>query len=74
MEPHRHHSAPDSFEIRVLRQSTPATRSYWETFRLPYEPELNVTSVLQKVAAHPVTTGDQVVAPIAYDANCLEEG
>jgi succinate dehydrogenase / fumarate reductase, iron-sulfur subunit len=73
MEAHRHHSRRDSFDVRVLRQSTPATPSYWETFRLPYEPELNVTSVLQKVATHSVTTGGQVVAPIAYDANCLEE-
>ena len=61
------------FEVRILRQDQPHSASYWERFRLMYEPGLNVTSVLQRIAAHPVTTADQVVAPIAYEANCLEE-
>jgi len=60
-------------EVRILRQDQPQTASYWERFRVDYEPGLNVTSVLQRIAAHPVTTADRAVAPIAYDANCLEE-
>ncbi|HEX6964125.1 MAG TPA: succinate dehydrogenase iron-sulfur subunit [Lacipirellula sp.] len=73
MKTHPGHTMLDSFEVRILRQATPAEPGYWETFRLPYEPELNVTSVLQRIAAHPVTTDDKQVAPVAYDANCLEE-
>jgi succinate dehydrogenase / fumarate reductase, iron-sulfur subunit len=47
--------------------------SYWERFRLHYEPQLNVTSVLQTIAANPKTISGTSVAPVAYDANCLEE-
>ena len=63
----------DTFEVRVLRQDRPQDASYWERFRLDYEPGLNITSVLQKIAVRPVTTNDRHVAPVAYEANCLEE-
>jgi succinate dehydrogenase / fumarate reductase iron-sulfur subunit len=57
----------------VLRQDRPDEPSYWQSFRLAYEPSLNVTSVLQRLAANPVTASDERVAPVAYEANCLEE-
>jgi succinate dehydrogenase / fumarate reductase iron-sulfur subunit len=63
----------ETFEVRILRQDHPQAESYWERFRLENEPGLNVTGILQRIAAHPVTVGDCEVAPIAYDANCLEE-
>jgi len=65
--------APQYFEVRILRQDQPHVASYWERFRLDYEPGLNVTSVLQRIAAHPVTAAGRAVAPVAYEANCLEE-
>jgi len=34
---------------------------------------MNVTSVLQRIAALSRTASGQQVAPVAYDANCLEE-
>ena len=34
---------------------------------------MNITSVLQRVAANARTAEGQAVAPVAYDANCLEE-
>jgi succinate dehydrogenase / fumarate reductase iron-sulfur subunit len=61
------------FEVRILRQDRPQHTSYWQTFRLQYESGLNVTSVLQRIAAHPLTNDGQHVAPVTYDANCLEE-
>jgi succinate dehydrogenase / fumarate reductase iron-sulfur subunit len=42
-------------------------------FSVERESGMNVTSVLQRLAAHPRTASGQLVAPIAYDANCLEE-
>ncbi len=63
----------NQFEARVLRQDRPEDSSYWQTFRLQREPGLNVTSVLQRIAADPRTALGHDVAPIAYDANCLEE-
>ncbi len=61
------------FAVRVLRQDRPRLPSYWQTFSLDHEPEMNVTSVLQRIAALSRTASGQHVAPVAYDANCLEE-
>jgi succinate dehydrogenase / fumarate reductase iron-sulfur subunit len=65
--------AENQFEVRILRQDHPDDPSYWQTFRLNREPGMNVTSILQRIAAHPTTTSGAGVAPVAYDANCLEE-
>jgi succinate dehydrogenase / fumarate reductase, iron-sulfur subunit len=62
-----------TFEVRVLRQDTPDSPSYWERHRLEHEPDMNVTSVLQRIAAQAETIDGRKVAPVAYDANCLEE-
>jgi succinate dehydrogenase / fumarate reductase, iron-sulfur subunit len=70
---HGHKSQPDSFEVRVLRQDAPGQSSYWQRFRVPYEKDMNVISVLQRIAAMATTIDDQHVAPVAWDCNCLEE-
>ncbi len=57
----------------MLRQDTPDSPSYWERHRLELEPDMNVTSVLQRIAAQAETVDGQHVTPVAYDANCLEE-
>jgi succinate dehydrogenase / fumarate reductase, iron-sulfur subunit len=62
-----------TFEVRVLRQDSPEEASYWERHRLELEPDMNVTSVLQRIAAQAQTIDGRDVAPVAYDANCLEE-
>lgn len=70
------HIAPESaqcFDVRILRQNHPKSASYWQRFRLKREQGLNVTGVLQRIATHPRTESDEPVAPIAYEANCLEE-
>jgi succinate dehydrogenase / fumarate reductase, iron-sulfur subunit len=68
-----HASHPDSFAVRVLRQDAPNKSSYWQRFRVPYEKDMNVISVLQRIAALATTADDQHVAPVAWDCNCLEE-
>ncbi|MCO6455800.1 MAG: succinate dehydrogenase iron-sulfur subunit [Pirellulaceae bacterium] len=64
---------PDTFEVRILRQDKPGSPSYWERHRVRYEPEMNVISVLQRIAAQPKTVDGKQVAPVAWDCNCLEE-
>ena len=63
----------DSFEVRVLRQDAPGQPSYWCRYRVAYEPDMNVISVLQKIAAESTTTDGRHTAPVAWDCNCLEE-
>jgi succinate dehydrogenase / fumarate reductase, iron-sulfur subunit len=59
--------------VTIQRQDRPDAASYWQTFNVPYRPNMNVTSVLQAIAANPVTADGQKVAPINYDVACLEE-
>ena len=64
---------PRSFEVRVLRQESPDEASRWERHRVTYEPNLNVISVLQKIAAQATTAEGAATTPVAWDCNCLEE-
>lgn len=64
---------PAHIEVRILRQDAPGERSYWERHRVPYEADMNVISVLQRIAAQARTADGQPVAPVAWDCNCLEE-
>ena len=59
--------------MRILRQDAPEPPSYWERHTLELEPDMNITSVLQRIAANAHTAEGEAVAPVAYDANCLEE-
>ncbi|QDU95649.1 succinate dehydrogenase iron-sulfur subunit [Lignipirellula cremea] len=63
----------DSFEVRVLRQDGPQEPSYWERHQVAIEPDMNVISVLQRIAAKATTVDGKQVAPVAWDCNCLEE-
>lgn len=65
--------APESFDVRILRQDGPGQASYWERHRIKYEPDMNVISVLQRIAAQATTAEGKRVAPVAWDCNCLEE-
>ena len=66
-------SRPEFITVRVRRQDGPGKHPYWETHRIPYEPELNVISVLQRIAANATTADGKKVAPVAWDCGCLEE-
>jgi succinate dehydrogenase / fumarate reductase iron-sulfur subunit len=59
--------------IRIRRQDGPDKPSRWEEFAVPYRPNMNIISVLQWIAAHPVTSDGTATTPIVYDSNCLEE-
>ena len=66
-------TAPRSIGVRVLRQDAPGEESYWERFDVPYEPNMNVISVLQKIAARARSEDGRAVPPVAWDCSCLEE-
>src|SRR5205823_212869 len=75
--PHNGHDRgpvrPTSFDVRILRQDGPGQPSYWERHTVAYESEMNVISVLQRIAAKATTADGKPVAPVAWDCNCLEE-
>ena len=59
--------------VRVLRQDVAGGETYWERFEVPYEPNMNVISVLQKIASIARSQDGRKVAPVAWDCSCLEE-
>jgi len=61
------------FTVRILRQDSPGEPSYWERHQVAHEMDMNVISVLQKVAARACTSEGHPVAPVAWECNCLEE-
>jgi succinate dehydrogenase / fumarate reductase, iron-sulfur subunit len=61
------------FQVKILRRHDPHEGSHWETFELEFEDGMNITTVLQRIAADPVTTENKKTTPVAYDACCLEE-
>lgn len=68
-----HSQHPKEFDVKVLRQDGPGQPSYWQRHRVPYESDMNVISVLQKIAAQSETVDGQKVCPVSWDCNCLEE-
>ena len=61
------------FNVKILRQDGPNQPSYWQRFAVPYESDMNVISVLQKIAAMSRTADGKAVSPVVWDCNCLEE-
>lgn len=59
--------------VHVTRQDSPDGGKYQQSFRIEVEPGLNVTTILQRIAAEPVTVEGEKTAPVAYDSCCLEE-
>ena len=62
-----------TIHVRVKRQATAESESYWEEFEIPYKPRMNVISVLMEIQRRPVTKQGKNVAPVAWDQACLEE-
>lgn len=70
---HDHAPPPATFTVRVLRQDAPDQPSYWEKHTIVRENDMNVISVLQRMAAQAETADGNPVTPVAWDCNCLEE-
>lgn len=64
---------PEKITIKIKRQNGPGQEAYWETFSIPYQPNMNVISALMEIQVNPVTVdGKKTTAPV-WDAACLEE-
>ncbi len=62
-----------TIKVKVLRQADPHSGSQWQTFDVAYEAGMNMTTVLLRIAAKPVTSDNENTTPVAYDSCCLEE-
>ena len=64
---------PEVIRLRVKRQDQPGSRPYWEEFAIPYRPQHNVVSLLMALRENPVNAQGKRVAPVVFEANCMEE-
>ncbi len=62
-----------TIDLRIKRQDRPGTAARWESFSLPYRPQMNVISCLMEIRRNPVTTAGTATTPVLWDANCLEQ-
>jgi succinate dehydrogenase iron-sulfur subunit len=60
-------------QLKIKRQDGPDAPARWEEFEVPWVEHLNVHAALMAIQREPKTTGGKAVAPVCWDANCLEE-
>lgn len=59
--------------VKIKRQEGPGKEPFYETFKVPYQPNMNIISVLMEIRINPVTSdGKKTSAPV-WDSGCLEE-
>ncbi len=64
---------PQFVDFRIRRREGPDKPPYWEEFRIPYRPNLNIISALMEIRKNPVTKDGKQTTPPVWDMNCLEQ-
>ncbi len=59
--------------FKIKRQNSPQEEPYWEEFKVPYRPNMNVVSALMAIQKHPINAKGEVTTPVVWESNCLEE-
>ncbi|MGC1398582.1 2Fe-2S iron-sulfur cluster-binding protein, partial [Candidatus Binatus sp.] len=59
--------------LRIKRQESPNSEPYYEEFEIPFLGNHNIISMLMEIRRNPVTRQGKRVAPVVFDANCLED-
>lgn len=59
--------------LKIRRQDGPRQKSYWQEFRLPWQPHMNVISALMEIQKNPATASGEKVTPVVWECVCLEE-
>ncbi|MBC7796113.1 MAG: succinate dehydrogenase iron-sulfur subunit [Pyrinomonadaceae bacterium] len=66
-------NAPQTIELKIKRRENLSAKDYWETFAIPYRPNLNIISALMDIRKNPVTKEGKTVTPPVWQMNCLEQ-
>src|SRR4028119_31666 len=64
---------PQTVKFKIRRREKMGAQSYWETFEIPYRPNLNVISALMEIRKNPVTKEGKETTPPVWQMNCLEQ-
>lgn len=63
----------DTIRVIIKRQDAPESKPYTQEFALPYQPNLNVVSLLMEIRKNPVDAQGNAVEPVVWECDCLEE-
>ncbi|KLU60711.1 fumarate reductase iron-sulfur subunit [Peptococcaceae bacterium CEB3] len=64
---------PKEVALLIKRCPNPQATAYWEEFKVPYYPKMNVVSALMEIQKNPINARGESATPVAWDCNCLEE-
>jgi len=64
---------PEFVDFKIRRRERTDSAPYWEEFRIPYRPNLNIISALMEIRKNPVTKDGKPTTPPVWDMNCLEQ-
>jgi len=59
--------------FQIKRQNKPGEEPFWEEYKIPHKPGLNIISLLMEQHTFPQTADGKDTTPASYEANCLEE-
>jgi succinate dehydrogenase / fumarate reductase iron-sulfur subunit len=59
--------------VKVKRASGPGEAARWDEFEVPWEPQMNVISILMAIQRNPKTKDGRTVPPVVWEQACLEE-
>ncbi len=62
-----------TIHLKISRRDTPHSAKYWQEFRVPFRPSMNVISALMAIQRNPVDISGKTVKPVVWESNCLEE-
>ncbi|GAX90107.1 succinate dehydrogenase iron-sulfur subunit [Effusibacillus lacus] len=62
-----------TIHLKVKRQDRPDGEAYWEEFKIPARPNMNVISALMEIQKNPVNSEGQKTRSVVWEYNCLEE-
>ncbi len=66
-------TATRTVRLKILRQDAPRSVKRWEEFDVAWHPRMNVISALMEIQKNPVDAKGVTVAPVVWEASCLEE-
>jgi succinate dehydrogenase / fumarate reductase iron-sulfur subunit len=72
-QPKLNRTPPTHVDLKIRRRERQDAAPYWEEFRIPYRPNLNIISCLMEIRKNPVTKDGKQTTPPVWDMNCLEQ-
>ena len=54
--------------FKIKDKNSPQEEPYWEEFKVPYRPNMNVVSALMAIQKHPINAKGEVTTPVVWES------